>query len=103
MIWLTWRQFRAQTAVAAAALAAFAVILGMTGPNLAHADAASGLASCRGNCNRFLATQHLRRRITYQPASRFWAFQAYETAVFVVLALALAGFCLWWIRWRRLT
>jgi ABC-type transport system involved in multi-copper enzyme maturation permease subunit len=53
-------------------------------------------------CNGFLATQHLRRRITYQPASRFWAFQAYETAIFVVLALALAGFCVWWIRWRRL-
>ena len=53
-------------------------------------------------CNRFLATQHLRRRITYQPASRFWAFQAYETAIFVVLSLALAGFCVWWIRSRRL-
>jgi hypothetical protein len=50
MIWLTWRQFRAQSVVAAAALAAFAVILGVTGPNLAHAYAASGLASCRGNC-----------------------------------------------------
>ena len=54
-------------------------------------------------CNQFLATQHLRRRITYQAASRFWAFQAYETAIFVVLALALAGFCVWWIRGRRLT
>jgi hypothetical protein len=53
-------------------------------------------------CNRFLATQHLRRRITYQPASRFWAFQAYETAIFTILALALAGFCVWWIRWKRL-
>ena len=53
-------------------------------------------------CNRFLATQHLRQRITYQPANRFWAFQAYETAIFVVLSLALAGFNLWWIRSRRL-
>jgi hypothetical protein len=53
-------------------------------------------------CNRFLATQHLRQRITYQPASRFWAFQAYETAIFVVLSLALAGFSVWWIRSRRL-
>jgi hypothetical protein len=53
-------------------------------------------------CNRFLATQHLRQRITYQPASRFWAFQAYETAIFAVLSLALAGFSVWWIRSRRL-
>jgi hypothetical protein len=27
--------------------------------------------------------------ITYQPASRFWAFQGIESAVFVVLAAAL--------------
>jgi ABC-2 family transporter protein len=53
-------------------------------------------------CNTFLATQHLRRQISYQPASRFWAFQAYETAIFLAVALALAGFCVWWIRRRRL-
>ena len=53
-------------------------------------------------CNGFLATQHLRRRLTYQPASRFWAFQAYETAIFTILALAFGGFCVWWIRWKRL-
>jgi len=53
-------------------------------------------------CNTFLANQHLRRQISYQPASRFWAFQAYETAIFLALALALAGFCVWWIRRRRL-
>lgn len=40
--------------------------------------------------------------VTYQPASRYWPFQAYETALFVVLALALAGVCFWWVR-RRLT
>jgi len=28
MIWLTWRQFRAQAITAAAALAAFAIVLG---------------------------------------------------------------------------
>jgi hypothetical protein len=36
MMWLTWRQFRAQTLVALAALAAIAVTLGITGPHLAH-------------------------------------------------------------------
>jgi hypothetical protein len=53
-------------------------------------------------CSAWLATQHLRRLITYQPASRFWAFQGYETAIFLALAVALAGFCVWWIRRRRL-
>jgi hypothetical protein len=38
--------------------------------------------------------------VTYQPASRFWAFQGLETALFVVLAFLLAGFCVWWVRHR---
>jgi hypothetical protein len=53
-------------------------------------------------CQAWYATQHLRRQISYQPASRYWAFQWYETAIFAVLALVLAGFCVWWIRYRRL-
>jgi hypothetical protein len=40
--------------------------------------------------------------VTYQPASRFWPFQIYETAIFLGLALLLVGFCLWWVR-RRLS
>lgn len=39
---------------------------------------------------------------TYQPASRYWPFQAYEAALFVLFALGLAGLSLWWVR-RRLT
>lgn len=38
--------------------------------------------------------------VTYQPASRFWAFQWGETAIFLSLALLLAAFCVWWIRER---
>jgi hypothetical protein len=36
--------------------------------------------------------------VTYQPAGRFWTFQCYETAIFMCLALALAGVCFWSIR-----
>jgi hypothetical protein len=43
----------------------------------------------------------LRQVITYQPSNRYWPFQCYETAIFIGLALVLAGFCFWWIR-RRL-
>ena len=38
--------------------------------------------------------------VTYQPASNYWPFQAYETAIFVALALIVAGFCFWWVRHR---
>jgi ABC-type transport system involved in multi-copper enzyme maturation permease subunit len=34
MIWLTWRQFRTQAAAVSAAVAAFAVVLAITGPRL---------------------------------------------------------------------
>ncbi|MDT3446772.1 ABC transporter permease subunit [Pseudofrankia sp. BMG5.37] len=43
-----------------------------------------------------------RQQVTYQPASRFWPFQWYETGIYTALALGLAGFCFWWIR-RRLS
>ena len=43
MIWLTWRQFRAQALTAAAALAAFAILLAATGPHLASLYAASAI------------------------------------------------------------
>jgi hypothetical protein len=41
-----------------------------------------------------------RQRVTYQPSSRFWAFQWYETGIYIALALGLAGFCFWRIRHR---
>jgi hypothetical protein len=40
--------------------------------------------------------------VTYQPASRYWSFQSYETALFVALALVLAGLSVWWVR-KQLT
>jgi hypothetical protein len=52
-------------------------------------------------CQSALGRLHLRELVLYQPASRFWSFQWYETAIFLALALALAGVCFWWVR-RRL-
>jgi len=48
MMWLTWRQFRAQAITAAAALAAFAILLAATGPHLASLYTTSKVASCHG-------------------------------------------------------
>jgi hypothetical protein len=48
MIWLTWRQFRIQAITAAAALAAFAILLAATGPHLASLYATSKITGCHG-------------------------------------------------------
>jgi hypothetical protein len=55
MIRLTWLQFRTQAVTAAAALAAFAVVLAATGPHLASLYAASGISTCHGGSCQNLA------------------------------------------------
>ena len=54
-------------------------------------------------CNASVARLHLRQLITFQPASRYWTFQWYETAIFVAVALLLAWFCYLRISRRRVT
>lgn len=53
-------------------------------------------------CTAAIGRLHLRQVVVYQPGSRYWAFQWLETAIYLLLALLLAGFCTWWIN-RRLT
>jgi hypothetical protein len=48
MIWLSWRQFRVPALTAAAALAAFVILLAATGPHLASLYAASKITGCHG-------------------------------------------------------
>jgi hypothetical protein len=45
-----------------------------------------------GGC---LAKLNTHINFSFQPASRYWPFQLVETAVFLALAAALAGFCFW--------
>jgi hypothetical protein len=59
MIWLTWRQFRAQAITAAAALAAFAIVLAVTGPHLSGTYDSSGLLTCHGDACSGLASTFL--------------------------------------------
>jgi hypothetical protein len=56
----------------------------------------SGLESCVAKVGE---TYHV--VVAYQPASRYWAFQWYETAIFLGAALVLAGVCIWSVRRRR--
>jgi hypothetical protein len=44
----------------------------------------------------------LRTLVTYLPIDHYWKLQWYETAFYIVLALALTGFGYWWVR-RRVT
>jgi len=48
MIWLTWRQYRSQTAVVFGLLVVLAIVLAATGPNLVHIYN-TGAAACRAN------------------------------------------------------
>ncbi|MGB8179062.1 MAG: ABC transporter permease [Acidimicrobiales bacterium] len=43
---------------------------------------------------------HLQSLFTYQPASRFWTFQWYELASYVVLSALLTSLSVWWVRRR---
>ena len=53
-------------------------------------------------CKAAIGRLHLRQVVVYQPGSRYWAFQWLETAIYLLLALLLAGFCTRWIN-RRLS
>jgi len=74
MTWLTWRQFRAQAIVAAAALAVVAIALAVTGPHLAGLYASNGLATCQahGNCET-LKTSFMDQVKSSTPDGRLFA------------------------------
>jgi hypothetical protein len=42
-----------------------------------------------------MASHGIQVAVTYQPTSRYWPLQWTETAIYLTLALALAGFCFW--------
>jgi ABC-2 family transporter protein len=66
-----------------------------TGPAPAVCTSQSAPVSA---CNKWLAGQHLRQLVTYQPASRFWPLQWTETAIYLALSAGLAGICTWRVR-----
>ena len=64
-------------------------------------QACAGSASTMQSCHAYVATLHLRQVLTYQPASRYWALQWLESAIYVAFALLLSGLCFLWIRRGR--
>jgi len=76
---------------------------GLVGPNGHYYGDRLGLdqvpAACRigafggkGVTPTCLGAHGFHQQITFQPASRFWAFQGIEAAIFVALAIALVAF-----------
>jgi ABC-type transport system involved in multi-copper enzyme maturation permease subunit len=54
----------------------------------------------RQDFDSWLRTHGYTHWTSYQPDSRFWHFQGIEAAAYVLLALALAGATVWWVRRR---
>jgi ABC-2 family transporter protein len=70
---------------------------GPCAPPAANPDkerATEQIAECLAEIHRL----GYRQEATYHPASRFWPLQWFETGIYLVLALGLAGFCFWRIR-----
>jgi len=84
---------------------------GIVGPNGQSPPAATNGANFNGvsvpaecqNSNNIascLAAHGYRGYLSYQPASRFWAFQGIETGIFVVLAAVLLAVTFWVLKRR---
>jgi hypothetical protein len=53
-------------------------------------------------CFSALVQRNLKSVVTYQPANRYWTFQALEFGIYLTVAILLAWACFWWTR-RRLS
>jgi len=54
------------------------------------------------DCANAILALHLKEAISFEPASRFWALQGYETGAYLLIAVLLAAACTWWVNRRRL-
>lgn len=70
-----------------------------SGPSFNGISVPAGCAQTN-NIQSCLAAHGYRGYLTYQPASRFWAFQGIETGIFVVLAAVLLGVAFWVLKRR---
>jgi hypothetical protein len=72
------------------------------GPTTTFLDHACPFDQTTGQANFPACTANVAAKfhelVTYQPSSRYWGFQWYETAIFLGLAVVLAAVCFWWIR-----
>jgi hypothetical protein len=69
--------------------------LPQAGQGIVKAPDPAAFQSCQAQLAR---TYHL--VVAYQPASRYWTFQWFETGIFVGLALLASAGCYWWVTRR---
>jgi len=97
MIWLTWRQFRAQAITAATALAVFAIVLATTGSHLSSMYNSSGLITCHGDTCAGLASQFLSQlssgALLGIPGNAY-VILYFLSVVVILIAPAITG-CFW--------
>jgi ABC-type transport system involved in multi-copper enzyme maturation permease subunit len=96
MIWLTWRQFRAQAVTAAAALAAFAILLAVTESHLSGMYDSSGLTSCHGGACTGLADAFLQNLSSgggflLIPAASAYVILYFFSVLVILIAPAVTG------------
>jgi len=97
MIWLTWRQFRAQAITAVVALALFAIVLAVTESHMASLYDASGLTGCHGGTCAGLATQFLQnltsgRSVPLLPdGSSLYVILYFLSVLVILVAPAILG------------
>jgi hypothetical protein len=70
---------------------------GGSGGGLSHTRAPQSVVNRMQECVAKIGTTY-HEAVTYQPAGHYWPLQWYELAIFLAVALILAGACLWRIR-----
>jgi hypothetical protein len=88
MIWLTWRQVRAQAITAAAALAAFAIVLAAIGSHLSGMYNSSGLTTCHGGTCAGLASTFLQNLSSSGPT---YLILYFLSVLVILIAPAIIG------------
>jgi ABC-type transport system involved in multi-copper enzyme maturation permease subunit len=97
MIWLTWRQFRAQAITAVAALAAFAILLAGTESHMSSLYAGSGLITCHGGTCAGLANTFLQNLTSGQSfpllpdGSNAYVILYFLSVLVILIAPAIIG------------
>ncbi|MGA2529756.1 MAG: hypothetical protein ABSG36_11405 [Acidimicrobiales bacterium] len=70
-------------------------LYGIVSDGLPVPPACQNVTGGPGSVMSCMASHGYKGYVTYQPASRFWAFQGIETAIFVVLAAVMLGITFW--------
>jgi hypothetical protein len=97
VIWLTWRQFRAQAITGVAAVALFAILLAVTESHMTSLYDASGIVGCHGGActgaaNQFLTNLTSGQGVSFLPAgANAYVILYFLSVLFILIAPAVVG------------